>query len=205
MSIVIVDYGSGNLLSIANMLRKVGCPNVTISGGPDEIEKADKLILPGVGHIDHGMKGLRQANLIDVLNDKVIDKQTPVLGICLGLQLMTEKSEEGMSKGLGWLEATTIAFDKNRMNGEKLPHMGWAEIKYNRSHPLFKGLGPDPRFYFVHGYHVTTENKNLILCKADYGYDFTAGLFRENIMAVQFHPEKSHKFGMKIMKNFAEL
>lgn len=205
MSIVIVDYGSGNLLSIANMLRKVGCPNVTISGDPDEIEKADKLILPGVGHIDHGMKGLRQANLIDVLNDKVIDKQTPVLGICLGLQLMTEKSEEGMSKGLGWLEATTIAFDKNRMNGEKLPHMGWAEIKYNRSHPLFKGLGPDPRFYFVHGYHVTTENKNLILCKADYGYDFTAGLFRENIMAVQFHPEKSHKFGMKIMKNFAEL
>lgn len=203
--IVIVDYGMGNLGSIQNMLKRVGA-DALISSDISEIENADKLILPGVGSFDTAMKNLNNLGLAHILNKKVIKDKTPVLGICLGIQLFTKRSEEGNLQGLGWIDAETIRFrfDNNQTN-LKIPHMRWNTVKIRQESSLFKDMYKDARFYFVHSYHVVCNNEHDILSTTCHGYDFASAIQKENIIGVQFHPEKSHKFGMKILQNFTEL
>lgn len=204
--IVVIDYGAGNLMSIKNMLRKAGQTDVKISGLKADIENADKLILPGVGHFDYGMKKLKESELIPILNCKVSQQCTPVLGICLGAQLMTKSSEEGREAGLGWAKAKTVAFDRTRLpQSYKIPHMGWNDVAPEKETSLFNAMPEPPRFYFVHSYHLAMENKEDVWLTANYGYEFCAAFHYKNIYACQFHPEKSHKFGLQLMKNFIEL
>jgi len=200
--IVIIDYGLGNLGSIKNMLKKIGSEG-TISSEILDIEKADKLILPGVGRFDQGMKNLQGSGLIDALHGKVVKRKTPILGICLGMQLFARKSEEGELKGLGWIDAEAVRFKFNDKESQlKIPHMGWNMVKIYQRNPLFEGMYPEPRFYFVHSYHVACRNEEEVLTQTFYGYEFASAIRKENIYGVQFHPEKSHKFGMKLLYNF---
>lgn len=202
--IVIVDYGLGNLSSIQNMLRKVGYKSV-ISNQISTIKEATKLILPGVGAFDQGIKNLHNMGLWDILNQKASSK-VPILGICLGMQLMTQKSEEGKREGLGWIDAKTIKF--NFSDDEKLlkiPHMGWNIINIKQDNGLFRNWSGEARFYFVHSYYVQCKHKSEITASFNYGDEFTASFQKGNIHGVQFHPEKSHKFGMKILKAFSEI
>ena len=201
--ITIVDYGMGNLGSIVNMLKKVGHAS-QVASQIDQIEAADKLILPGVGAFDSGMRNLADLGFVDILNRKVADEGAPVLGICLGMQLMTRSSEEGELPGLGWIDARTCRFP-NDVDGLKVPHMGWNLVNSAKQSNLLADQFEEPRFYFVHSYYVTCAQPEDVLLTAHYGVDFHAGFQHENIMGVQFHPEKSHKFGMRLLKNFAEL
>jgi len=202
--IVIIDYGMGNLGSIANMLRKIGADAV-ISSAAADIRKAEKLILPGVGAFDNGMKNLRDRGLLPVLQDRVLSDKVPLLGICLGMQLLTKNSEEGTLDGLGWIDARTVRFKFSEEAALKVPHMGWNQIVASRDNPLTRNIGERPRFYFVHSYYVVCDRNEDVLTTTHYGYDFTSAVNRGNIYGVQFHPEKSHTFGMKLLKNFAEL
>jgi glutamine amidotransferase len=202
--ITIIDYRTGNLGSIQNMLKKIRVESV-VTSSPTDIEKAVKIILPGVGAFDKGMENLMSLGLLDILNKKVIEEKTPVLGICLGMQLMTAASEEGQQKGLGWFDATTLRFNFDDKKSFKVPHMGWNSVSLKKESRLFADMYPDPRFYFVHSYYVSTKNESDTVSKTTYGIEFTSSFEKGNIAGVQFHPEKSHKFGMQILKNFAEL
>ncbi len=202
--VTIIDYNIGNLLSIQNMLSRIGIKSI-ISDKESEIKVADKLILPGVGSYDYGMEQLYKSGLINLLNEKVRIRKTPILGICLGAQMLTEGSDEGKLKGLGWIKGKTINFDKSKLeSNQKIPNMGWRDVTdYNLS-KLFNNMPENPRFYFVHSYHFCIENEEEVIVKANYGYDFAAGIEKDNILGVQFHPEKSHKYGMKILENFVK-
>lgn len=203
--IAIVDYGIGNLGSLANMLRKIGA-NPVVSSDPLLISKAKKLLLPGVGSFDKGIKNLADKDLVPLLNELVLEKKIPILGICLGMQLFSKNSEEGKLSGLGWLDAETTMFKfENRSPKLKVPHMGWNNINIRQKHPLLTNLEADNRFYFVHSYHVVCSNPDNILASTSYGIDFASMILKDNIMGAQFHPEKSHKFGMRLLKNFVEL
>ncbi|HEY0771680.1 MAG TPA: imidazole glycerol phosphate synthase subunit HisH [Sphingobacteriaceae bacterium] len=201
--ITIVDYGAGNIGSIVNMIRKIGV-EVEVSSDLLKINTAKKLILPGVGNFDYGMQKLIESGLIESLNNRVLVEKCPILGICLGVQLFTKGSQEGELKGLGWFNAEVVKFQFDG-DGKKIPHMGWNEVRLSKGSKLFTGLDDHARFYFVHSYHLRCNEEADCLAKTDYGYAFTAALEKENIVGVQFHPEKSHKFGMKILKNFVEL
>jgi glutamine amidotransferase len=203
--ITIVDYGAGNIKSIQNMLRRLGVDSI-ISNMPSEILKAEKLILPGVGHFDYGMKNLKSSGLIDVLYQAAIKNKVPFLGICLGAQLLGNKSEEGVENGLGWIDMDIVKFDVTRIDAKfKIPHMGWNEIEINQKSPLLTNLDTASRFYFVHTYHMDPKSKTDILATTHYGYDFVSAVRRENVYGVQFHPEKSHKYGMQLLTNFSNL
>ena len=204
MNIVIIDYKMGNVGSIINMVKKIGYKAI-VSSNVQDIESADKLILPGVGAFDNGVKNLRKHDIVKIIEHKVIKKCTPILGICLGMQLFTESSEEGILHGLGWIKAKTIRFDFNGKNELKIPHMGWNLVTPVVHNCLFSGLENDARFYFVHSYYVDCEKKDNIMGKTFYGINFTSAIQKDNIFGVQFHPEKSHRFGMIIIKNFLEL
>lgn len=186
------------------MLNHLGIPS-QISNDEEVISQAEKLILPGVGHFDYGMQQLKASGLIPLLSKKVLEDKTPILGICLGVQLFTGSSEEGTGQGLGWIKGKTIAFDKTRLaSNQKIPNMGWTEVaNYNQS-KLFENMPEEPRFYFVHSYHLKLNNPADCLVTSNYGYEFAAGIEHENILGVQFHPEKSHKYGMKLLENFAK-
>jgi len=200
--LTIIDYGAGNLASIKNMLKRLDIESL-ISNRREDILAATKLILPGVGAFDHGMEHLNRSELIAPMNEKVHQNKTPILGICLGVQLLTEGSEEGNSKGLGWIKGKTISFDRTKLRtDQKIPHMGWTEVSHYERSKLFTGMYEEPRFYFVHSYHLQTDDPADVMVEAQYGYRFTAGVERGNILGVQFHPEKSHKFGMRILENF---
>lgn len=202
--ITIVDYGVGNLGSIVNMLKKIGA-KAQASSDPAVLRQAEKLILPGVGAFDAGMKKLNETGLVPVLNELVLDKEVPVIGLCLGMQLMTKRSEEGTEAGLGWIDAETVRFKFGPENAHlKVPHMGWNTLDICRQHPLVADLGPESRFYFVHSYHIVCADETDVVAYADYGYPLAAVINRGNILGAQFHPEKSHKFGMQLLKNFAE-
>ena len=204
--IAIVDYGLGNLGSIQNMLKKVGFNNSIITNKASEIENADKIILPGVGAFDAGMEKINQSGLLQSLNKAVLEDKKPTLGICLGMQLLTKGSEEGVLPGLGWIDAYTHRFQFGEENaGLKVPHMGWNEVSVSKEHSLVKDLSIPARFYFVHSYYVKCQNKQDELLACHYGIDFTCAVQFENIMGVQFHAEKSHKFGMQLLKNFASI
>jgi len=201
--IVIVDYGMGNLGSIRNMLKKVEVESI-VSSDPKEIAKADKLILPGVGAFDHAMTNVNALKLIPLLNEKVLVEKVQLLGVCLGMQLLTKRSEEGSLPGLGWVDAETVRF-KFTNSKLKVPHMGWNTVEVKRDDPLFRDMYEEPRFYFVHSYYVRCNGPNNVLTTTNYGGDFCSSLVKDNIRGVQYHPEKSHKFGMKLLKNFADL
>lgn len=200
MQVVIIDYGLGNLLSVKNMFKKIGV-DATISSDFSVIKDAPKLLLPGVGAFDYGMQKIKDSGLQEVLNQKVLIDKTPILGICLGLQIMTKSSEEGVLPGLGWFNAVTKKFRLDD-SSLKVPHMGWNEISIKKQSKLLDGMYDDARFYFVHSYHLDSQDASDVLLTARYGYDFVCGLEKENIIGVQFHPEKSHKFGMKLLSNF---
>lgn len=198
--ITIVDYGLGNAGSIANMLRRLGHQSL-ISADPGQVRSAERLILPGVGAFDHGMAGLERNGLREALEDRVLRNGVPILGICLGLQLLTAGSEEGSRAGLGWVNASTKAF-RGRVGADvKVPHMGWNTVAPLRECPL--DFDAACRFYFVHSYFVECADPSLACGRTEYGIAFASVLCSGNIMGVQFHPEKSHRFGMKLLDSFA--
>lgn len=202
--VVIIDYGVGNLASIKNILKKIGA-EATISSDESVIAAADKLILPGVGAFDSCAEKLHGSHLLPVLNTKVLQQRTPVLGICVGMQLLTSGSEEGVLPGLGWIDGRIIKFQQAQFTAPvKIPHMGWTEVRLRSSSRLFEDMYAEPRFYFVHSYHARLDDEGDALVYADYGYPFVAGVEKGNILGVQFHPEKSHKFGMKLLHNFVK-
>lgn len=201
--ICIVDYGVGNLMSIRNMLKKAGA-EALISNRKEDIAQASALLLPGMGHFDHCMQQFNASGLRESVERMVFDKKTPVLGICVGLQMLMASSEEGKEPGLGWIPGETIRFKTDKMaTPQRIPNMGWLEVKPGKTSRLLQDL-VDPRFYFAHSYHVQNQQSEDTLLLADYGYTFTVGLEKDNILGVQFHPEKSHRFGMQLLKNFAE-
>lgn len=201
--ITIIDYGMGNLGSIKNMLKKIGVES-EITNNKALIEKTEKIILPGVGHFDKAMRNLKELNLIEVLNRKAIIEKVPVLGICLGMQILASDSEEGNEKGLGWVDGNVVKFNIDKKL--KIPHMGWNTIEVKReNHSLFHNKYPETRFYFVHSYHFKCNHVLNILCTTNYGIEFTSAVCKDNIIGVQFHPEKSHKFGMRLLENFAKM
>jgi glutamine amidotransferase len=200
----IVDYGVGNCGSIANMLSRLGIEN-RIEGEPAGILTAERLILPGVGAFDAGMQNLEARGLAEPLRKAVLERKTPVLGICLGMQLLGKGSEEGMFPGLGLVDAHCVRFDPAAASDPiKVPHMGWAEIDVVRPNQLFAENEP-ARFYFVHSYHVVCAQRDVVTAEADHGMRFTAAFEQGPIYGVQFHPEKSHRFGMRLMQAFAKV
>ncbi|GAB5521893.1 MAG: imidazole glycerol phosphate synthase subunit HisH [Rhodothermales bacterium] len=199
--IAIVAYGMGNTASIRNMLRRIGEESV-ITSDPNVIQAADALILPGVGAFDHGMQSIHAMGLANVLHDAARHQHKPILGICLGMQLMTRGSEEGSCPGLGWIDADTIRFRLSHRPELKVPHMGWNTTTVHRPGALFPNLDA-ARFYFVHSYHVVCDQDSDVLATAHHGLDVTAAFQHGAIMGTQFHPEKSHRFGMQLLQNFA--
>ena len=202
--IAIINYGLGNLSSIQNMCKRLGIDAV-ITNDEEILNKASKLILPGVGHFKKGMVNLHSSGLKTLLDKMVLEDKKPILGICLGAQLMTKHSEEGDVDGLGWVDAVTVKFDENKINNHKIPHMGWTDIMTVDENPLWKNLPDEPRFYFVHTYHFQFQEQDEISAMADYSYPFACAFHKRNIYGTQFHPEKSHKFGMKVLENFSKL
>ncbi|NII24090.1 imidazole glycerol phosphate synthase subunit HisH [Pseudoflavitalea sp. X16] len=202
--VAIVNYGLGNLTSILNMHKRLGLQAI-ITSEPDEIRKADRLIIPGVGHFKKGMDNLHESGLKQLLDQLVLEERKPVLGICLGAQLLTKHSEEGNVDGLGWVDAVTVRFDQSRLHGLKVPHMGWSDIKLADESPLWINLPVEPRFYHVHTFHFLFEQLGEISATAMYGYEFVCAFRKNNIYGTQFHPEKSHKFGMAVLKNFSKI
>ena len=201
--LTIVNYGVGNLASIQNMLKKIGVPS-QISDKGKVIQEATQLILPGVGAFDTCVEKLESSGLLPILNKKVKEDKIPVLGVCVGMQLLMEGSEEGLRPGLGWIKGKIVKFkDELKLAGLKIPHMGWSDVKASKESRLFTDMYEYPRFYFVHSYHPELKDPSDALVHAEYGYRFVAAVERENILGVQFHPEKSHKFGMKLLNNFS--
>lgn len=204
--ITIVDYGMGNLGSIKNMFKYIGV-ETTIESVVDKIKNASKILLPGVGSFDAAMKKINESDLKEVLNEKALKEQVPVLGICLGMQLLTNCSEEGSLGGLGWIDAKTMSF-KNRIDKKyRIPHMGWNIVNKSNVSLLTNGFEEfdETRFYFVHSYFVKVEDEKNSILKTNYGVEFDSAIQKDNIYGAQFHPEKSHKFGMKLFENFARI
>ena len=202
--ITIINYGVGNLASIKNMLKKAGFES-ELATDEETIGKAAKIILPGIGAFDHCMSEFNKSGLRNIVTKQVLEQKTPVLGICVGLQMLMEGSEEGTEQGLGWIAGETVKFKKEKLGDLKIPHMGWTNVQIAKKTPLTENLGDQPRFYFVHSYYVQPSDKSDEMLTAFYGYEFTAAVNRDNIYGAQFHPEKSHKYGMRILENFARL
>lgn len=203
MKITVIDYQLGNISSIINMVKKIGA-KVTHSSQIEAIQEADKLILPGVGAFDHGMQNLQAAGLIEILNHEILIKKKPVLGICLGMQLLLNSSEEGKLNGLGWIPGHCVKFKfSENIHHLKVPHMGWNAVRERQENQLLSSES-DQRFYFVHSYHAVCENEQDIMGTAHHGYEFPAVIKHQHIIGAQFHPEKSHRFGMAFLKKFIE-
>lgn len=200
--ITIVDYGMGNLGSIQNMLKRIGAP-AEITGDAQALERATKILLPGVGAFDSAMQRINSSGLRAVLDHKALEERIPIMGICLGMQLLTRASEEGSLPGLGWIPATTRRFPQ--LPGLKVPHMGWNAVTAVRDSPLTAGLPPESRYYFVHSYYVQADDAADAVLRTRYGVTFDAVVAHHNLYGAQFHPEKSHRYGMGFLRNFAEL
>jgi glutamine amidotransferase len=201
--IAIVDYGMGNLHSVQRKLSRIGA-RTTVTSDPDVIGRAGKLVLPGVGHFQHAMENLRQLRLLEALHDARA-RGTPILGICLGMQLMARRSEEGDTDGLCWLDANVVRFKVGDTVRFKVPHMGWNEIIQRKKSALFRNIPDRAEFYFVHAYHMVANRAAVVLSETEYEYSFASAVESDNIYGVQFHPEKSHDIGESLLRNFMEL
>jgi glutamine amidotransferase len=202
--ITIIDYNTGNLGSIQNILKRIGEDSV-ITSDKAIVAGASKLILPGVGSFDTGMRNLLELDLVDTLNRKVLEEKIPVLGICLGMQLLSKGSQEGALHGLGWINAETVRFNFIDTIEYKIPHMGWNFVRQHKESKLFTDMYQEARFYFVHSFFFRANEPADILTSTTYEIEFTSAIEKGNVLGVQFHPEKSHKFGMRLLKNFVDL
>jgi glutamine amidotransferase len=199
LKISVIDYGMGNLKSVFNSLRYIGYTNLFLTDSIRQISNSDMLIIPGVGAFNDAMDNLRSRKLIEALNKHALQDKKPVIGICLGMQLFVEHSSEGMGgKGLGWIQGKVKKFKLPKE--QRVPHMGWNDISIRSQHELFKDVPSDNNFYFVHSYFVECEEK-YVVAKCKYGVEFNAAISKENLIAFQFHPEKSHKNGLKLLSN----
>jgi glutamine amidotransferase len=202
--IIIVDYGMGNLGSVLNMFKRVGA-EAKISSDLNEISKAQKILLPGVGAFDTAMQRINEAGMKEVLNQKALIEKVPVLGICLGMQLLTNSSEEGTLPGLGWINGQTYSFKDKIDESLRIPHMGWNIADIQKQNAITKEYAGQVRFYFVHSYYVMVSDRSNSMMQTKYGLLFDSAINKDNIFGAQFHPEKSHKFGMKFFENFAKI
>lgn len=203
--ISIVDYGLGNVQAIAHIYKRLGVP-VTLARSAGELAGAERLILPGVGAFDWAMTRLIESGMRDALDRLVLAERKPVLGICVGMQMMARRSDEGTIAGLGWIDAEVKRFDRATMPEHTLlPHMGWNDVSPRPGDPLFAGLEADARFYFLHSYYFQPSESADALATTNYGGVFVSAVRRDNVMGAQFHPEKSHQWGIQLLKNFAEL
>ena len=203
-TLAIVDYGMGNLNSVKKKLDRLKT-TASITSNPKDIIKADKIILVGVGHFAKAMKNIKELNLLDTLNEVAIIKKKPVLGICLGMQLMANDSEEGNSEGLGWLDANVRKMQVDDTLRFKIPHTGWNKITQAKESQLMKGIPESSEFYFVHSYHLMSNETSNILNETEYCFKFISAIEKNNIFGVQYHPEKSHDIGEVLLKNFISL
>lgn len=202
--ITIIDYGCGNIHAFVNAFKRINI-NSTVARSKQEVVNAKKIILPGVGAFDHVMKSFNDSGMRDIVEKKVLDEKVDVLGICAGMQILSESSDEGVIPGLGWIKGKVRLFNTERIPYKtKLPHMGWNTIKHNRN-LLFDNLPDDSRFYFVHSYYFDNELEENAIAYTNYGGKFTSAVNESNIYGVQFHPEKSHEVGQQLLLNFAEL
>jgi len=206
INVCIVDYGMGNLRSVYNKVSSMATRPL-LSSNHKDIMAADKLILPGVGQFGQGMKNLKEAGLIEVLEEKVLKQGCPILGICLGMQLFTQSSEEGEAAGLGWIDARTVKFDASQVDNPhfSVPHMGWNTIETQPDSPIYQGLSNTDELYFCHSYYVECNDASVIASRCSYGIEFTASVQKNNIYGMQFHPEKSHDKGALLIENFIAL
>lgn len=201
----IIDYGLGNVRAFANVYNRLNIP-VIIAKRAEDVEKATKIILPGVGAFDHAMRRLDQSGMRDILDEIVLHRKVNVLGICVGMQMLARSSEEGILPGLGWIDAEVKKFDfSGSEHTAYVPHMGWNDVKVEKFNGLFRELDNDGRFYFLHSYYVVCNHNDNISAVTDYGGDFVSAVNSGNIFGVQFHPEKSHQWGIQLLKNFANL
>ncbi len=201
----IVDYGSGNIQAIANIYNRLNI-SYEIIRNPEFLKKADKLILPGVGAFDATMSQLVDSGLKSALDEEVLVKNKPVMGVCVGMQILSESSEEGVLPGLGWIKGKVKKFDVSKLNEKPfLPHMGWNSVEPKVNHPLFANLDPELGFYFVHSYFFQPEESSTILGESFYGHSFASAVYHKHIFGMQFHPEKSHSNGIQLLSNFANL
>ena len=202
--ITIVDYGTSNLGSMQNMLKKIGAASA-IASTPEALQSATKIIIPGVGSYDSGMHKLNASGMVEALNEKALVQKIPILGVCLGMQLMTESSEEGVSSGLGWVAAKAIRFDQKSDPNLRVPHVGWNIVHGLGDSPLLASMDEETRFYFSHSYFVAPKDRKDVILEAEYGrHRFAAAFEKDNLIGAQFHPEKSHRFGMWFLRNFVE-
>ncbi|SDQ73409.1 glutamine amidotransferase [Chryseobacterium soldanellicola] len=203
--ITIIDYGVGNINAFVNVYKRVNVP-VKIAKSKDDLIDAKKLILPGVGHFDHAMTQLNNSGMRDTLDELVLNQKIPVIGICVGMQMMANNSDEGNMEGLKWIDATVKKFDETKINQvTRLPHMGWNDVKPVKDMELFKGLEDNAIFYFLHTYYFQCNNKEDIMAVTEYGGEFASAAYHENKYGIQFHPEKSHHYGEILLHNFAKL
>ena len=203
--IIIVDYRTGNTNSIKRTLDRLGSLSI-ISSDLKDFTQADKIILPGVGHFAKAMANLKELGLVDALNEAVLIKRKAVLGICLGMELMARTSEEGDTPGLQWLDAEAVRFNISVSGGRhKVPHMGWNGIDLKKTSALMKGVADQSEFYFAHSYHLKINDRSDLLSETEYGISFPSAAERKNIFGVQYHPEKSHRSGTQILKNFIDM
>ena len=201
----IIDYGLGNVLAFLNVYKRLNIP-AGIARNEADLRDAERVILPGVGSFDHAMILLQQSGMRETLDEIVLSRQCPVLGVCVGMQILGSKSEEGKLPGLSWISGAVCKLKStDGPTPLRLPHMGWNDVEPIVSSPLFSGLENDARFYFLHSYHFVCNNKEAVLAEADYGRRFACAIHSHQIFGVQFHPEKSHQYGTRLLKNFAEV
>lgn len=203
--ITIIDYGLGNVLAFVNVYKRLNIP-VAVAKRADDLAQASKLILPGVGSFDHAIKQLNMSGMRERVEQLVKRDGIPILGICVGMQILAACSDEGKLPGLGWIDGKVKKFDISSMpSGTYLPHMGWNDVMPARDSRLFKGMETDSRFYFLHSYYFECQQQQDVLAVTDYGGVFSCAIHHDNVYGVQFHPEKSHHFGSQLLKNFAEV
>ena len=202
--IAIIDYGVGNIKAFSNIYKNLNI-EYKIAKNINDFENVSKLILPGVGSFDHAMTSLQNSGMKEKLDELVLEKKLPVIGICVGMQMLAKSSEEGLLQGLGWIDGIVKKFDKSKINNGPLPHMGWNTLNIQKKNKIFENLEENPRYYFLHSYYFECNNKEDVIATATYGEKFDCMVNHKNIYGIQCHPEKSHHNGIKLLKNFGEI